>query len=284
MTSRPHSRPRPGQLLVDKCLTFLRRWWKRLAIILLCLCMGALLFMPGLYFTERVQSRLEQLTLNVTTPALSLLSFLSRSTYDSLHFVKDILYVHSENGRLRQENMRLIQNYAELKQTQLENEELRRLMRYAAAPSSSYLTARIAGITEGPLSHVVTLTSGELEGVERGQVVMNSYGLIGRVTAVGRHSAHVLLITDTRSRIPVTILHSRERGVLAGNNTPLPQLFYLPEDAKVEVGELVFTSGDGMFLPAGILVGAVCSVKQGVIKVQPSVRWSQMDYVKVVSY
>ena len=88
---------------------------------------------------------------------------------------------------------------------------------------------------------------------------------------VGEWSSRVLLITDLNSRIPVLIEPSRQRAVMAGDNSGQPESLYVPGDASLAVGDRVVTSGHGGMFPPGLPVGLVASVSDNSIRIQPFV-------------
>jgi len=94
----------------------------------------------------------------------------------------------------------------------------------------------------------------------------------------------VLLITDLNSRIPVMIESSRDRAVLAGDNTTMPRLLYLSQYSHVNVGDRVVTSAQGGALPPGLPVGIVASVGERGIQVQPFADWTRIEYVRLIDY
>ena len=104
--------------------------------------------------------------------------------------------------------------------------------------------------------------AGKSDGVIKGQAAVTGQGLVGRVTAVGERASRVLLVTDINSRIPVRVDRTRERAVLAGNNSSSPSLIYLPPETGVQVGDRIVTSGHGGVFPKGIPVGIVTVVDQ----------------------
>ena len=128
------------------------------------------------------------------------------------------------------------------------------------------------------------LTLGEREGVARGQAAVTGSGLAGRVAQVGQRASRVLLVTDMNSRIPVLVGEARERAVLAGDNTGQPHLVYLGRQARLTPGERVVTSGHGGVFPPGLPIGTVASLEEGVVRVQPFVDWSAMEYLRLANY
>lgn len=185
---------------------------------------------------------------------------------------------------LREENMRLRQWYDRARQLEAENRSLRSLVHLADLPKSHYVTARVIAESGGPFAQSAIVDAGEDEGIKPNSVAMTGDGVVGRVMTVGNSIAHVLLLTDVNSRVPVVIENSRHRGMLTGDNSAQPMLMYLPEDSSVSVGERVMTSGHGGLFAPGLPVGVVASVKQGEIRVQPFADMRRLDFMQLIDF
>jgi rod shape-determining protein MreC len=72
---------------------------------------------------------------------------------------------------------------------------------------------------------------------------------------VGERTARVLLLTDSNSRIPVTIQPSGQQALLMGDNSQAPMLDFIEAREDVSPGDRIVTSGDGGVFPPGLLVG-----------------------------
>ena len=116
----------------------------------------------------------------------------------------------------------------------------------------------------------------------KGQAVVMNGGLVGRVIETGKSSSRILLLTDINSKIPVISIDSRERSILAGNNTENPKLLYMPKESKIVDGEVIITSGDGDMLPPGLMVGKATKLADGSYEVLPFVSWHNIEYVSIL--
>ena len=93
----------------------------------------------------------------------------------------------------------------------------------------------------------------------------------------------MLLISDLNSRIPVVAEKSRVRAILAGDNSGQPKLAFLPPNAKLEVGDRIVTSGHGGVFPAGLPVGQIAGISDGLIRVQPFADFDRLEYVRIIT-
>ncbi|HEX7968857.1 MAG TPA: rod shape-determining protein MreC [Stellaceae bacterium] len=192
--------------------------------------------------------------------------------------------VYQENQRLHEENARLLQWQEVARRLEAENAQLRGLVRFAPENAVRYVSARVIGNSGGGFARNVLVNAGSRDGVARGQAAVTGEGLAGRVTEVGERAARILLLTDLNSRIPVVLEDSRQRAVMAGDNSDEPRLLYVPANVQVKVGERIVTGGAGGVFPPGLPVGVVASTDGGVIRVEPFAELSRLEYVRVVDF
>jgi rod shape-determining protein MreC len=195
--------------------------------------------------------------------------------------------VYRENLELKREN-------AELRRWQdvalsLENRVRRYEQLLNAVPEEVMpaITARVIGESNRPFVKTMILNAGTEHGVRKGQAVADDRGLIGRIYLTGERTSWVILLTDLSSRVPVVIESSQRRAILAGDNSPMPELDLdlaggtaTPETAAP--GDRVLSTGDGGLLPAGVPVGVV--VKDGYDLRVALFAGSAGDYVRILEY
>ena len=163
-----------------------------------------------------------------------------------------------------------------------ENNELRKLLKVTDRAESNYITSRLVGANITPLSSSAVIEAGENNKVKVNDLVTNQEGLVGRIINVSNNYSSVMLLSDPNSRVPVITSSSRERGILANQRNNM-LLIYLPEEHKAEVGELVYTSGDGKIYPYGILVGKVYKINNDGVFVKLSANLNNLDFVTIES-
>ncbi len=198
--------------------------------------------------------------------------------------VQDVFALYSENNQLRQDNARLLQWQQVAQGLSVENARLRELLRLAPDPAVSFVSTRVIANSGGSFVRSVLVDAGKSDGLVRGQAAMTGAGLVGRVTEVGDRAARVLLLTDLNSRIPVAFDGSRERAVLAGDNSDRPRLVYLPEASVVKIGDRIISSGNGGIFPPGLPIGVVAAIEDGIVRVEPYAELSRLDYLRIVNY
>lgn len=203
--------------------------------------------------------------------------------------VEALMNLRAENARLRAENARLLRWETAARNLKAENGSLRDLLNFRGARPLNFVSGRVISDGSGAFVRSLLVGIGSQDGLRKGLAAVSGHGLVGRVAEVGERSARILLITDLNSRIPVMLEGSRERAVLAGDNSDLPQLLYVGEEVRVQPGERIVTSGDGGAFPPGLPVGVVVAAPQPAAgdkawRVQPFVDWSRLEYVRVMDY
>lgn len=260
----------------------LRAWSQRFTFFLLVAASLALMMLGRT--DSLVVERVRTTVVDAASPILDLLSQPIAGTVMVLENVRDLANLREENARLREERARLLQWQLVARSLEAENRSLRELLNLVPEPRARFITARVIGDAGGPFVRTALIAAGKYDGVRKGQAVMTGDGLAGRVFEVGQRSARLLLLTDINSRIPVVIERTRDRAILAGDNTDLPRLLYLPLDTQAAPGDRVVTSGHGGLFPPGLPVGIVSAVSEDGVTVQPLVEWSNVEYVRLVDY
>lgn len=231
-----------------------------------------------------VVERVRMIVVDAFVPILDAIARPVATANQAFDRVNEIVHVHAENARLREENTRLLQWQSVARKLEAENHSLRDMLRFAPEAPVSFVSARVVGHGGGSFLRAVLVTAGARDGVAKGQAATTGDGLAGRVTEVGERSARVLLITDINSHVPVVLESSRDPAVLAGDNSAWPRLLYLPQTAKPQVGERVTTSGVGGVFPAGLPVGVIVATGDNGVRVQPFVDLDRIEHLRLIEY
>ena len=191
--------------------------------------------------------------------------------------------VHAENARLREQNARLTAWRDRAHVLASENALLRRLTNHVAEYGETFVTARVVGDSGGVYARTVLVNGGAVNGIAKGDAVVNGDGLVGRVAETGWRSARVLLVTDLNSRIPVLAERTRARAILAGNNSGLPGLDFVSPNAQLRPGDRVVTSGHGGMFPPSVPVGRVVAPPDGPIRIRPFADVDRLETVRILT-
>jgi len=228
--------------------------------------------------------KVSNIVVDIFAPLMDGLSQPAAAVSDAVHAVRQLANIHAENDRLRRENARLLAWQEASRRLMAQNQALMSLLDFKPDPRAKYIAARVIGDSGGAFVRSMLINAGRRDGVAKGQAAMTGHGLAGRVIAVGLRSARILLITDINSRVPVIVQSSRDRAILAGDNSRLPRLSFLPSNASVNSGDIIVTSGHGGIFPAGLPVGRISRSDDGVVRVNPFVQFEKLEFVRVIDY
>lgn len=254
----------------------------RVSVVFLSLVSASLMVMSST--GSQSASHIRTTIMDLLTPAITVASKPLNAVASAGGWVSDMINLRGENIALKNTNAQLLQWQALAKSMEAENNSLRALMHVVPSSKNNYITARIVTDMSGPYVRSALIGGGKEHGIKKEQAVISERGLVGRVVETGDTSSRVLLLSDINSRIPVMSESSREKTILVGNNNDLPSLSYIDANSSIAVGERIITSGDGGIFPRGIEVGVVSEIKDGVIRVQPFVDASKIEYVSVIDY
>ena len=224
------------------------------------------------------------LALDLASPALEAIARPVAVANRAIADLKEFASLREDNARLREENARLQAWQTAARRLENENTRLRELAEFREGPEASFITARIVGDSVSAYVRGALLNVGRKAGVAPGQAVVTGEGLAGRIAEVGENSARVLFVTDVNSRLPVQVERTRERAILAGDNSGLMRLTLAQTLQGVQRGDRVVTSGHGGSFPVGIPVGEVVQTESGSVKVRPFADFSRLEFVRVVDY
>ena len=93
----------------------------------------------------------------------------------------------------------------------------------------------------------------------------------------------MILLTDSNSRVPVTIQPSGQRALLSGDNSALPPVEFLEAPELVRPGDRVVSSGDGKVFPAGLLVGQIVAGTDRRLRVRLAAEYDRLEFLRVLS-
>jgi rod shape-determining protein MreC len=119
--------------------------------------------------------------------------------------------------------------------------------------------------------------------------VINSRGLVGRVTEVGPNWSQVLLLIDPVSSVNVVIQNKRIEGIVRGELGGTLIMERIPQGVVVAPGDLVLTSGLGGKMPPKLVVGQVTEVFQRDLDlfqtafIRPTVNFRDLESVLILT-
>jgi len=221
---------------------------------------------------------------DVTVPVLDVLSKPILGLDWAAKRVVDMIFVYRENDHLREINRRLRDWQARALRLEQENQRFEKLLNVQNDFGKTVITPRVVADASGPFVHAKLLNVGKDDGIRKGQVATDDFGLVGQIVAVGQRSARLLLLTDLNSRVPVLVGAKQNPAILAGDNTRFPTIVFLPVGVQAMPGDLVVTSGAGGVFPPRLPIGRVVSSRDDVIRVQLFSDSDRLDFVNILDF
>ena len=185
----------------------------------------------------------------------------------SLNFVKDIwnnyfilVSVSRENERLKKELNAAIFKNSRLKELELSNTRLRKLLEFKKKNPGNFISAEVVGRDPSPWFKTVIIDKGSEDNVIKGVPVVIPNGIAGQVIDVASHYSKVLLINDRNSSVDALVQRIRARGVVKGESMDKCRLQYVLRKNDIKVGDVIISSGlDGVF-PKGLPIGYISGI------------------------
>lgn len=190
--------------------------------------------------------------------------------------------IYDQNQELRRELQQMRMWKEAALQLEQENAKLLDLNKVRLDPKFTYVTGVVLMDSGSPFRQSVMVNVGRRDGIRDGWATMDGVGLVGRISGVGEAVSRVILLTDSNSRIPVTIQPSGQRAIVAGDNSPRPPVEFLENQDLVRPGDRVMSSGDGGLFPAGLLVGEVVLASDGRLRVQLAADYQRLEFLRVL--
>jgi len=208
---------------------------------------------------------------------------------DFLTAPRDIASLRQRNSELEAEVAQLQAQVIQLQQEVGETEILAALVDFSRAnPENQYRAAVVIGRDPSPFLQYIIINRGSNDGILRGMPVVTDQGLVGRVDAVIADAARVQLITDPAANVNIRLQNAEEEASLVGSVTGDLALELIPQDASLQRGDLVLTSGLGGGYPPDLIVGQVVDVRKRDFDlfqqatVQPVVDFNRLQIVLII--
>jgi len=168
-----------------------------------------------------------------------------------------------DNERLRRQQRNFNVRLQQLAVLEAENARLRAMLDSSAKVADRVLMAEILSVDLDPYRHRFTINKGLADGVYVGQALLDAGGVVGQVTRAEPLTSEAVFISDADHALPIRVNRNGLRTVALGTGD-LGQLRlpYLPNNADIEVGDLLVSSGLGEAFPAGYPVAEITQVKR----------------------
>ena len=247
-------------------------------LIFTCLAIIFILWRVDNPRTELVRTKIIGFVSPITTP----LNYPIKVLGDFIKYFEVYSSLLEENKDLK----RALQNMAVWKEKALQleqkNAQLRALNNVKLSEDLAWVTGEIMADSGSPFYQSGIINIGLKDGIKNGSAAVDGLGLVGRISGVGQNVARVLFLTDISSAIPIKIKRNNQKGLLIGDNSPYPVLEF-EEKALLNIGDRVFTSGDGNVFPSDILIGNILIDGRKKLRVKPIANFESLEFLRILN-
>lgn len=200
-----------------------------------------------------------------------------------------LLSTRQENITLLDENRKLLNIIANLRETEQENLRLRKLLQFQEKFNLKTVVARVIAKDVSTEFRTIRLNRGETSGIRKDMAVITNEGTVGRILRTTQTTSDVVTILDLLSAVDAIVERSRARGIVEGLTDEVCVLRYTLRTDDVQLGDIMITSGLGGIFPKGIPIGIVSKVNRkpfGItqeVEVRPSVDFTKLEEVLIVT-
>lgn len=230
-------------------------------------------------------------------------TFIEKIFYAPIKFTKDKVAMITESKDIYEKYIELKEQvdktdlyYAQIKELQKEVSELKSALDLNATLSEyTYVNATVVNRNIGYWYNNLNIDKGSKNGIKKGDAVITSQGLIGKITSVSNFSSTVKLLTTNEISNKISVkINSEDKclyGLLVGYDEELNiyKIEGITDSDFIKEGDIVTTTGLTDYFPSGILIGKVSRIVKdeydlnGVVEVIPSVDFENITVVTVLN-
>ena len=225
---------------------------------------------------------------NEVQPLRAMASIIVGSLQSSGSWIPNPFAISRENDELRDRNILLTTELANLRKAKGENAELRKLLGLKKNPGWKVIAADVVGKTTIGERNMLTLNVGSSDNVEQGMPVITDGGLIGRIFSISGGFSMAEGLFNRNLRIAVKVARTRTDGILSWEGGDELLVRNIPKALDVQIGDEVVTSEYSTLFPSDISVGTVIRIEPEAnsffrkVFLQPTAHPMQIEHCFVV--
>jgi len=183
---------------------------------------------------------------------------------------------------------------ASLLEYENENKKLRQFLNFPKRDDRSYILSNVISqenfLDAEKSGQNIIIDKGKQDAFHTGLVLVNDAGvLVGKIIEVNDKTSRACLLTNSSCKLAVSILNqNRTIGITEGDLGLTVKINYVSQTEKVNINDIVVTSGLESDVPAGLTVGRINQIKNNEndvwqnISVEPLANFDNLGIVSVV--
>ena len=247
--------------------------------IFVCLTIIFVLWRVDNTRTELIRTKIIDFVSPLTIP----LNYPIKVVGDLVRYFEIYSSLLEENKELKRDLQNMTGWKEKALQLEQKNAQLRALNNVKLSEDLIWVTGEMMADSGSPFYQSGVINIGSKDGIKNGSAAVDGLGLVGRISGVGQNVARVLFLTDISSAIPIKIKRSNQKGLLIGDNSPWPLLEFVEEKGLINIGDRVFTSGDGNVFPSDILIGTIWIDNKKKLRVKPVANFESLEFLRILN-
>ena len=206
---------------------------------------------------------------------------------------KSAAKLNQEKESLQNEVNKLREQLTEYEEAVNENEFYEKYLNIKDAnPDFEFAPAMVLGFDPDDIFGGFTVSAGSFQGISLYDPVITDEGVVGYISEVGITTSKVTTILDPELVCGAFDSRTGDAGVLSGTTEfavdGYTRFYNLPRTCSVAVGDLVVTSGSGVF-PDGLILGSINNIASDQISsslfasVTPAVKFGEIKKVMIIT-
>ena len=229
--------------------------------------------------TELIRTKIIGFVAPLTTP----LNYPIRVIGDLVRYFEIYSSLLEENKELKRDLQNMTGWKEKALQLEQKNAQLRALNNVKLSKDLIWVTGELLADSGSPFYQSGVINIGTKDGIKNGSAAVDGLGLVGRIAGVGQNVSRVLFLTDISSAIPIKIKRVNQKGLLIGDNSQWPLLEFIEGKALINIGDRVFTSGDGNVFPSDILIGTIFIDNKKKLRVKPVANFESLEFLRILN-
>ena len=247
--------------------------------IFVCLSLIFILWRVDNTRTELIRTKIIDFVSPLTIP----LNYPIKVVGDLVRYFEIYSSLLEENKELKRDLQNMTGWKEKALQLEQKNAQLRALNNVKLSEDLIWVTGEMMADSGSPFYQSGVINIGLKDGIKNGSAAVDGLGLVGRISGVGQKVARVLFLTDISSAIPIKIKRSNQKGLMIGDNSPWPLLEFVEEKGLINIGDRVFTSGDGNVFPSDILIGTILIDNKKKLRVKPVADFESLEFLRILN-
>ncbi len=209
---------------------------------------------------------------------------------NSLSWIPNPAAIKNENKALRDLNLQLSDEVSKLRTASVENERLRKMLKFRDTTTTDMITAEIIGRNSIDLKNYITINKGSNSGIAKGMPVRTDAGLVGLVIGCSANYSLIELLNNNTTKVSAVIERTGINGIFAWDGGENFTINNIPSSFDVKKGDIVTTSNYSNLFPANIPIGVIDKVDKSSstifynIKIKTLANLKTIEEVFVIKY